>query len=271
MHPDPSFEPLPAAEGGPSAVTRHHDTVLRRVQPWTPTIHALLRHLDAVGFTGCPRVVGGGYDGHGNEVLTYIDGELVHPYAWSDEGVWQVGRLLRGLHDATASFRPPADAVWQPWQFRSDAAGSIVGHCDTGPWHIVARDGLPVAFIDWTLAGPIDRRDEIAATAWWNAQLHDDDVAERNHLPDAAARAAQLRAFLDGYELPAAERSGLVTHMIEVAVRDCAAEAARARVTPESTDATPVWALAWRARAAAWMLRHRAMLERAIEPQPHPT
>ena len=68
-----------------------------------------------------------------------------------------------------------------------------MGHCDTGPWHIVARDGLPVAFIDWTLAGPIDRRDEIAATAWWNAQLHDDDVAERNQLPDAAARAAQLR------------------------------------------------------------------------------
>jgi hypothetical protein len=44
--------------------------------------------------------------------------------------------------------------VWQPWLFHSDAPGSIVGHCDTGPWHVVARDGRPVAFIDWTLAGP---------------------------------------------------------------------------------------------------------------------
>jgi hypothetical protein len=42
MHPDPSFEPRPAADGGPSSVTRHGDTVLRPVQPWTPTINALL-------------------------------------------------------------------------------------------------------------------------------------------------------------------------------------------------------------------------------------
>ena len=261
MHQDPSFEPLPAAEGGPSMVVRHDNTILRPVQPWTATIHALLRHLEAVGFTGAPRVVGDGYDGRGNEVLTYIEGEVAHPNSWSDDGIWQVGRLLRELHDATASFQPPEEAVWQPWYFHSDAPGSIVGHCDTGPWHVVARDGRPVAFIDWTLAGPTDRRDEIAATAWWNAQLHDDD-----QLPDATVRAAKLRCFLDGYALSATERVGLVTHMIEFAIRDCAWEAIRAQVTAESTDATPVWALAWRARAAAWMLRHRLMLEQAIEP-----
>ena len=261
MHQDPSFEPLPAAEGGPSMVVRHDNTILRPVQPWTATIHALLRHLEAVGFTGAPRVVGDGYDGRGNEVLAYIEGEVAHPNSWSDDGIWRVGRLLRELHDATASFQPPEEAVWQPWYFHSDAPGSIVGHCDTGPWHVVARDGLPVAFIDWTLAGPTDRRDEIAATAWWNAQLHDDD-----QLPDATVRAAKLRYFLDGYALSATERVGLVTHMIEFAIRDCAWEAIRAQVTAESTDATPVWALAWRARAAAWMLRHRLVLEQAIEP-----
>ena len=260
MHSDPSFEPLAAAEGGPSLVVRHDDTILRPVQPWTPTIHALLRHLEAVGFTGAPRVVGDGYDGRGNEVLTFVEGEVRHPHPWSDDAIWQVGRLLRQLHDATASFRPPADAVWQPWMFHSDAPDAIVGHCDTGPWHIVARDGLPVAFIDWTLAGPIDRRNEIAATGWWNAQLHDDD-----QLPETTVRAIRLRYFVDGYELSTAERAGLVTHMIEFAIRDCAWEAIRAGVTPELTDATAVWALAWRARAAAWMLRHRPMLEQAIE------
>ena len=55
-----------------------------------------------------------------------------------------------------------------------------------------------------------------------------------------------------------------MTRMIEYAVRDCAAEAITAQVTPESTDAAPLWALAWRARSAAWMLRYRALLERAI-------
>jgi hypothetical protein len=52
--------------------------------------------------------------------------------------------------------------------------------------------------------------------------------------------------------------------MIEYAIRGCAAEAVSARITPETTDAAPLWALAWRARSAAWMLRHRPLLERAI-------
>ena len=126
-----------------------------------------------------PRVVGTGYDNQGHEVLTFIDGEIVHPRAWGDEGIWQAGRLLRDLHDATASFRPTADAAWCPWPFRaaSGAAGTVISHGDAGPWNLVARDGRPVAFIDWDTAGPADRLDEVAATAWWNAQLHDDDIA----------------------------------------------------------------------------------------------
>lgn len=47
-------------------------------------------------------------------------------------------------------------------------------------------------------------------------------------------------------------------------IRDCAAEAVKARVTPDSADAAPLWALAWRSRSAAWMIRHRGLLENAI-------
>ncbi|RSN53251.1 aminoglycoside phosphotransferase family protein [Actinomadura sp. WAC 06369] len=259
-----SFQPLTGPEGQPTPVSRHGDTVLRPAGPWTPAVHALLDHLEAVGFPGSPRVVGNGHDGHGRETLTYIDGDFVHPHAWSDEGIWHVGRLLRDLHEATATFRPPPGAQWHPWPFHSDAPDAVISHRDTGPWNIVARDGLPVAFIDWPTAGPTDRLDEIAATGWLNAQLHDDDVAERQNLPDAAARAAQLRHFLDGYGLAVPDRRPLVTRMIEYAIRDCAAEAVTARITPDSTDAAPLWALAWRARSAAWMLRHRPLLESAI-------
>ena len=258
-----SFVPLTAAEGGPSRAIRAGSTVRRPAGPWTGTVHALLHHLEHAGFAGAPRALG--LDDDGNEVLSWIEGDIVHPHAWSDDGVWRVGRLLRDLHTATAGFRPPPDARWQPWWMHDDGPGSVIGHCDAGPWHTVARDGVPVAFIDWTLAGPVDRLDEVAATAWWNAQLHDDDVAERNHLPDAAARSRQLRLFLDGYELPRADRDGLIGRMIEFAVRDCAAEAVRAGITPESSDPTPLWALAWRARAGGWMIRHRSLLERAIQ------
>ncbi|MFC7530809.1 aminoglycoside phosphotransferase family protein [Actinoplanes sp. GCM10030250] len=258
-----SFEPLTAAEGGPSHVFRSGGTIKRSARPWTGTIHALLRHLEEAGFAGAPRVAGDGFDADGNEVLTYVEGSIVHPHAWADENVGQVGTLLRDLHTATSGFRPP-DAVWQPWWMHHQGPDSVIGHCDAGPWHTVARDGVPVAFIDWTLAGPVDRLDEVAATAWWHAQLHDDDIAERHGLPGAATRARQLRLFLDGYGLSRADREGLVSRMIEFAIRDCAAEADRAGITPDSTDPAPLWSLTWRARAARWMIHHRTMLERAV-------
>ena len=257
---------LPGPDGQPSRILRDGDTVLRPAGPWTPAVHALLRHLERAGFAGAPRVVGDGYDDQGREVLTFVEGTFVHPCTWSDEGIWHAGRLLRELHDVTAGFRPPPGAAWCPWPFRAPlgAAGTVISHCDAGPWNLASRDGLPVAFIDWDSAGPTGRLDEVAAAGWWNAQLHDDDVAERNGLPPAPARAAQLRHFLDGYRLPADDRAGLVTVMIEYAIRDCAAEAAKAGVTPESADPAPLWALAWRSRSAAWMIRHRRLLEGAI-------
>ena len=264
MPPHASYGTFTWTKVQPGPVMRHGDTVRRPAGPWTPAVHALLNHLENVGFTGSPRVVGDGYDDRGREVVTYIPGEFAHPHAWSDEGIWQVGRLLRDLHEATAGFRPPPGAVWHSWPFHSDASDAIFSHRDTGPWNIVARDGLPVAFIDWPTSGPTDRLDEIAATAWLNAQLHDDDIAERQNLPDATARAAQLRLFADGYGLAAGGRRALVPKMIEYAIRDSAAEAIQAGVTPDCDDATALWAIAWRARSAAWMLRHRVLLEDAI-------
>ena len=93
-------------------------------------------------------MVGDGIDADGNEVLTWIEGDFVHPHAWSDEEVWQVGRLLRDLHAATAGFRPPPDAVCSRGGCTTTAPDSVIGHCDAGPWHAVARNGAPVAFID---------------------------------------------------------------------------------------------------------------------------
>lgn len=244
----------------PGPVVINGDVVRRPAGPWTPTVHALLAHLERAGFAGSPRAVSAG----GEDVVSYIPGGSVHPHAWSDEGVFQVGCLLRGLHDATAGFVPPAGATWFPWPFASDAPDAIISHRDTGPWNIVARDGLPVAFIDWVTAGPADPLEEVAVTAWLNAQLHDDDIAERQGLPSARARAAQLRCFADGYRLAAGDRRGLVTAMIEYAIRDSAAEAVQAGVTPEAGDRDALWAIAWRARSAAWMVRHRPLLENAL-------
>lgn len=92
------------------------DVVHKPAPPWTSTVHALLRHLEDVGFVGAPRALG--FDDEGREMLTYLPGETVgdqEPWpasVWSDATLLQVGRWLRRLHDATATFVPPPDERW---------------------------------------------------------------------------------------------------------------------------------------------------------------
>src|SRR5207249_366967 len=69
-----------ALGGNLSDAVRVGDTVRRRAGPWTPAVHALLRHLEAVGFEGSPRVIG--IDEHGREALAYIEGD--GPTGWPD-------------------------------------------------------------------------------------------------------------------------------------------------------------------------------------------
>ncbi len=232
---------------------------------------ALLRHLEDAGFAGAPRVVDDGFAADGREMVSYIDGSSPHPHAWADGAVGEVGALLAGLHAAVATFTPPSDAVWRPWFGRAlPGSQPVLGHCDTGPWNIVARDGRPVALIDFEFAGPVDAEWELAQTAWLNAQLHDDDIAERCALPTATARARQLKAILDGYGLRRHDREDFVDKMITFAVHDARAEAVNAAVTPDAVGAiTPggypwAWAITWRARSASWMLTNRSLLQRAI-------
>jgi Phosphotransferase enzyme family len=232
-------------------------------------VHALLRHLEDVGFPGSPRVVGGGFDPQGRETLSYIEGDFTHPGPWTLDGAASVGLLLRQLHTATAPFRAPTGATWYPW-FGRTLGGSehVIGHCDAAPWNIVAREGRAVALIDWDRAGPVDPLVELAQVCWLNAKLHDDLVAEREALPSVDDRARQLRAIVDAYGLSAAQRRGFVERIVEFTIHDAADEADQAHITAETTpsqlDPRVPWALAWRARAAAWQLRQRQVLERAF-------
>lgn len=253
----------------PTGVYRVGEVVLRDARPWSATVQGLLRHLAQAGFAAAPRVIEPGFDGHGRETLMFVDGEVRSAGLWSLEGAFVIGQLFRALHDATGGWVPPPDAVWYPW-FGRDLRGPdrVIGHCDPGPWNIISRGGLPVALIDWEWAGPVDPLIELAQVCWLNAGLHDDIVAEREGLPSIAERGRRLRAIVDGYGLPAAQRQELVTLITEFAIHDTAAEADRAAVRPESSPADLArqlpWALAWRARAASWQLRHRITLQQAL-------
>lgn len=254
-----------------SDAARVGDVVLKSAGPWSSSVISLLQHLERVGYSGSPRVVGDGYAADGRMAVMYVPGESPHPGAWGDDEVAGVGSLLRELHDATTSFAAAPAARWKPtWLREARLSGElVVGHGDAAPWNIVGRDGRPETLVDWEYAGPIDRVTELAYAVWLNGQLHDDDVAELVGLPSAQRRAAHAHAILDGYGYPSRDREDFVDRMIELAVHAARAEAVMAHITPDSTEAVdekgfPVlWAITWRARSASWMIRNRTLLRTA--------
>ncbi|HEY8578024.1 MAG TPA: aminoglycoside phosphotransferase family protein [Devosia sp.] len=252
--------------GGRTAVSRIGDVVHRQTGPWAPAVHRLLRHLEQEGFTAAPRVVGSGFDRQGRETLSFLPGTSPHPGPWPEEAMFTLGQMLRRFHDISRRFTPPEDAQWRPWFGRTLGTGPrLVGHCDLGDWNIIAQGGQPTGFIDWEQAGPVDPLVELAQLCWLNAHLFDDDLAERLNLPPLATRARYLRAITDGYALAPRDRPRLVPTMIELAIADAANEAAEAGITMESTGPSEaLWAMAWRARSAAWMGRNREVLEGAL-------
>jgi len=246
------------------SVSRKDNVVLRPSGPWTASVHSYLRFLRKTGFASLPSVIGSGLDEKGREMLSWIDGEFVHPGPWSDDALAEVGSMLRALHDASAKFEPAADAVWKRWFLRELGGETkpIISHGDVAPWNMVTRNGMPYALIDWEFAGPVDPMVELARVCWLFPQLHDDDVAEMVGLPPLDVRARQLRLLVDGYGLNAGQRRRLFDLIVEVVVRETAEEAIEHRMTPESHG--PLWGLAWRARAAAWILRHRSVLQNSL-------
>ncbi len=259
---DPAYEM--SLVGGRSTVTRRGDTVFRQPAPWSATTIALLRHLEREGFEHAPRVIGEGFDDHGREMLTYVEGESIHPYPWDDDALPVLGKMLKKLHIASASFVPLADAQWRPWFGRELGQPSVIGHCDTGAWNIIAREGLPVAFIDWEEAGPVDPIIELAQACWLNGLLFDDDLAETLGLGSVEARGRQIKILLDGYGLAVSRRAGFVGLIRDFAILSAANEAIEAKVTPETTEAAALWGVTWRTRSAGWLVRHHDTLERIV-------
>jgi len=196
-------------------VVRVGDTVRRPTQPWTPAVHALLRHLEEVGFPYSPRVRG--IDEQDREVLTYLDGRS-GAQGWieaaDDAGLVSSARLLRDYHDAVAGFRPPDRLSWFTGQ-TGLADGEVICHGDFGPWNIVWRDGRPVGLLDWDYARPADRLYDVAYALEYLAPFRDDDESLRwmAH-PRPPDRRRRLELFAGAYGLTSV--TGLVDAVLDV-------------------------------------------------------
>ena len=202
-------------------IVRVGDTVRRPLNPNSPLIHALLGHLETAGFTGAPRFLG--IDAAGREVLSYVEGEVAgrpRPAWIGDEGrMVSVARLVRAYDDVAATFVPPR-GISPADGFPEDAGipaappyePELIGHVDITPENVVFRDASAFALIDFDLAKPATRADEMFNVMLWWAPLSDPrDVEPPLRGLDVPRR---CRLLADAYGMSGTDRA----RVIEVAI-----------------------------------------------------
>jgi hypothetical protein len=211
--------------GNVSSVARVSDTVLRSVGPWSAAAHAVLEHLERVGFDGAPCFLG--FDAQGRERLSSIPGQAI-PEANRPEvslsRLESAARLLRQFHDALEGVHLPEGVAWHPRHHPLPEDGPVwVGHMDAHPANTIFQGDQAVAFIDWDMVGPVPRLWDVAWSAYSYAPLADDEVCRRMGWQTPPDRLARLRRFCDAYGLGRAERRrlpGLVVRLARQQVAD---------------------------------------------------
>ena len=219
---DGSLAEIPLLGGDVTeGIVRVGDTVRRPLNPNSPLVHALLGHLETAGFTGAPRFLG--IDAAGREVLSYVEGEVAgrpRPPWIGDEGrMVSVARLVRAYDDAAATFVPPR-GISPADGFPEDAGiptalpyePELIGHVDITPENVVFRDASAFALIDFDLAKPATRADEMFNVMLWWAPLSDPRDVEP--LLRGLNVPRRCRMLADAYGMSGTDRA----RVIEVAI-----------------------------------------------------
>jgi hypothetical protein len=244
-------------------VTRVGETVRRPLRPTSPATHALLGHLEQLGFDGAPRFLG--TDEQGREVLSYIEGEAaIEPYpewALTDEALVSVAVLLRRYHDAAASF----DVSRHTWAWAVPAAfrGGLASHNDPNLDNVIFCRGRAVALIDFDLAGPGSVAWDVACAARLWAPLRDEQDAPEAVRGRALAR---LRMFADAYGVPQRERARIVDAAVHT--HDWAYDIVRDALARGHGSFRHHWREGGRLRAERtreWIVAHRGPMREVLD------
>jgi phosphotransferase family enzyme len=188
--------PLAGGTNNRGLVVRRGDTVRRPLRPTSTAVHALLTHLEEVGFDGAPRLLG--IDDQGREVLTFVPGEAVTPpypdWALTDDALRSVAVLLRRYHEAVADFRPSGydwSAVAPP-----EYDEGLACHNDVNLDNVIFRDGRAAALIDFDWANPGSAVWDVAGAIRLWAPLRPDRYIDDSR---RGASLDRLRTFVTAY------------------------------------------------------------------------
>lgn len=197
-----------------AGVVRVGDTVRRSMSPNSRNVHRLLQQLERWGFAHAPRFLG--IDDSGREILSYMAGTATIPETlWENTAALiESATMLRKLHDATRGLDFVPDGNWAytyPLAERND----VICHNDFAPYNMIFRDGLPVAIIDFDLAGPGPHLRDLAYLAYWFAPLSfsSEDLAEPS-ARDLANGSSRLKLLCSAYGT--SDYVGLLDMVLEV-------------------------------------------------------
>jgi aminoglycoside phosphotransferase (APT) family kinase protein len=186
------FRPVTIADG----------IVTRPAAAQTATVHSFLRHLRTQGLDDVvPEPLSN--DGT-TETLRLIEGDAGGD-AWQHqhhtEGLESAARLLRRIHDASRTWRPPPEAVFgQSVLATPPQLGQVLCHGDPGPWNFVWRDGRAIGLFDWDYLHPGDPVNDVAYALFWFAPTRTDEhCLTWHHFPAVPDRRERIRSFLGAY------------------------------------------------------------------------
>lgn len=174
------------------------DVVRRPSFPWTPTIHRLLGHLSEQGLP-VPEPLGTSGPFEFVRLLPGDAGEDAWKHCGDLDGVRSAGSLLRVVHDATADWVPPADAIWA-FAPADDAGDLVICHGDPKPPNMTWANGAATGLFDWEAARPAPRIEDVAYAIQWIAPFYESAAErERRGFPPDNDPFERANAFLDGY------------------------------------------------------------------------
>ncbi|WP_241837168.1 phosphotransferase [Salinivibrio sp. ML290] len=198
--------------GRESAIYRDGEIIYRPLQLWSPTIHKLLTHLQSSGLTESPRFLG--IEGK-QEKLSFVVGDtynypLVGAIATS-EALRSAAKLLRKIHDSTASFVSNNDIVNLPWMLDPREPFEVICHGDFTPYNVALSGNSVVGVFDFDTAHPASRVWDLAYSIYCWAPFKTDSIDGLGTMEEQLLRA---RLFCDSYDATYSQREQLADAMV---------------------------------------------------------
>ncbi len=230
--------------GDTASVAKIGDRVHRPRHANSDFVGRLLTSLEHSGFRAAPRYFG--LDEQGRDIMSFIPGATtIHPSERDERSYAAVGRLLRQLHDLTAAMDLASGA-------------ECVIHGDPGPYNVVLRNGMPVAFIDWDRARPGNRMTDVAFAVWtWC-------LGRIGHI-EVEDQARRLREFRDAYGISGGDAllRAIISEQRRVATE--AEERLLSATKPEEYDPSHLQTIGWATIDREHVERHYDLLLRALQ------